>query len=165
MTDPDSYAIPAPGVSISSGDLHIQAADVPLGDPFNGDCIELQVTKPVDLGQLTTEIQRRTKTVPQLAMRQNLDGSPASAEQPYILWIHPGTLNQQACQQVLDRHVPIQQSGVLPATETVQEPTATTVAPKFDDSQQALVGRLEAGEQLNAAESSDLLRAILGITS
>lgn len=165
-TSPDSVGIPSPGVSMVSGDLEISSMGVPLGDPFGGDCIELIVTKKVNLAQLTDEIQRRTKTVPQLAMRQPNDQDP-TAENPYVLWVHPGTLSVDICQSVLDKHVPIPPTynNDGQTEDITTAPAAVTVTPQFNEGQQKLVEQLQQGKELTASESSDLLRAILGITS
>lgn len=163
-TTPDTYGLPEPGVTMSSGDLTVSSMDVPLSDPFNGDCLELQVTKPVNLAQLTTEIQRRTKTPVMLALRSNPTDAPPTAATPNVLWVKPGSLNEKTVASVVAKHVPVpevMESG----PEIIASNTATAITPAFDANQQSLVDRLQAGEQLNAAESSDLLRAILGISS
>lgn len=126
-------------------------------DPFNRNCVRIEVTRPIEVSQLAVEIEARTKYAVQVVL--SAKGQTPSAGAPAVLFVSPKSVNVKVIQAVIDQHVP---APSAPLEETVQDPSLPSVA--VPEHLQPLVDKLAAGESLEGAETSDLLRAILGIT-
>lgn len=152
-------AFPSPGVVMTGSGVNVTNPVPDVGDPFAGDCTEYVVTKPVDIGQLASEIQKslKLKDLPQLVVRLKDEQQPSKST-PAVLWVSPKRISQDAVQRVLDRHIAINPAGPPAQDETQPSPLAAS----FDSGQQELVAQLQQGKTLTTAQLSDLLKAMLG---
>lgn len=150
---------PKPKVENPDGGPEVEYVDP---GPFGGNSVRLAVTREINVSQLQDEITQRTKTEVQVVLLVDDPDHIASKANPATLYVSPGNLSERVLQAVVEQHVahkvaPAPTVGVDPAT-TGGFNVATLPAEA-----QALVEKLKDGKDLKASESSDLLRALLGI--
>lgn len=134
----------------------------PHPDPFSGNSVRITVTKRLDLGLLQSELVARTKAQVMLSLSVDDPEHIASDQRPAVLFVSPGNISKKVIQDIVAAHVPAPapaEAGAPPA------PTNTINPATLPDEYQPLIEKLAAGETLKTAESSDLLRALLGIES
>ena len=132
--------------------------------PFGGNSIKLLAKREVNVAQLQEELTQRTKTQVQVSLQVDPENHRriATEASPLAVYISPANTNERVAQAVLDAHV-AKQVGGRPVAGASQEQTGFNPA-SLPEGAQDLISKLEKGETLKTAESSDLLRALLGIS-
>ena len=130
--------------------------------PFLGNSIRLAVTKEINVSQLQDEIAARTRAPVQVVLTTDGPEHIASKETPATLYASPASLNEKVVQAVVDSHV-ARQVGRPPQGVDPASVTTGFNADSLPQEAQALIEKLKDGDTLKTSESSNLLRAILGI--
>ncbi len=130
--------------------------------PFDGNSIHLAVTREINVSQLQEEISQRTRSEVEVALKVDDISHIASKDRPATLFVSPGSLNERVVQTVIENHVAKQVGQAQPSPSSQDDAPGFNVETLPADAQE-LVQKLADGKDLKASESSNLLRAILGI--
>ena len=161
MTDQPTGSLgvsPAPSLDVETGQNHI--------DPFGGNAISVETSRPLNVAQLAAEINRAVGTTMHVAVSFPVPDYPDRTKT--MIFVSPSTVAGVAdlsarIEQAVTDHVPAEFPDSLPSPPVEVFPV-TGMTDRVDLLNPTFVTKLQTGAKVTTAELADALRSILGIS-